>query len=209
MPNDRALVMLGGGGHAAVCADTLTVAGWEVLGYYGPDDDCPEMTHLGTDDDFFSGPGTDARAAFVAIGSNRLRLRLFHRALDSGWTVPNAISPHAVIASSARVADAGVLVMPGAILNAHSQVGAAAIINTGAVVEHHVVVGQAAHIAPHVTLTGRVRVGAGTFIGAGATVIPEVTIGAAAVVGAGATVVRDVPDGVLVVGTPARIVREL
>lgn len=41
-------------------------------------------------------------------------------------------------------------------------------------------------------------------IGANATVLPGVTIGVGAVVGAGAVVVKDVPDGITVVGNPAR-----
>jgi maltose O-acetyltransferase len=40
-------------------------------------------------------------------------------------------------------------------------------------------------------------------------VLPGVTIGADTGVGAGAVVTRDLPAGVLAVGNPARVVREL
>ena len=40
-------------------------------------------------------------------------------------------------------------------------------------------------------------------------VCPGVTIGADTVVGAGSVVTRDLPSGVLAVGSPARVVREL
>jgi acetyltransferase-like isoleucine patch superfamily enzyme len=43
-------------------------------------------------------------------------------------------------------------------------------------------------------------------VGTGAIVLPGVTIGAGAMVGAGAVVTVDVPDGVTVVGNPARVV---
>jgi len=46
-------------------------------------------------------------------------------------------------------------------------------------------------------------------IGAGAVVLPGVVIGEEAVVGAGAVVTRDVPPRTVVVGTPARVVREV
>ncbi len=38
---------------------------------------------------------------------------------------------------------------------------------------------------------------------------PGVTIGRDTVVGAGAVVTRDLPDGVLAVGNPARVIRQL
>jgi len=44
-------------------------------------------------------------------------------------------------------------------------------------------------------------------IGANATLLPGVTIGRDALVGAGAVVVHDVPDGAVVVGSPARVVK--
>lgn len=70
--------------------------------------------------------------------------------------------------------------------------------------EHKRVRGQAImsgelHVAP-------VRLCEGCDIGVGAIVLPGVTVGRFAQVGAGAVVTRDVPDGVVVVGSPARIV---
>jgi acetyltransferase-like isoleucine patch superfamily enzyme len=49
----------------------------------------------------------------------------------------------------------------------------------------------------------------GARVGAGAVLCPAVEIGEEAFVGAGAVVVRDVPPRVLVVGNPARIVRDV
>ncbi len=47
------------------------------------------------------------------------------------------------------------------------------------------------------------------WLGGGVIVLPGVTIGAGTVVGAGAVVTRDLPAGVLAVGNPARVVRQL
>jgi len=49
----------------------------------------------------------------------------------------------------------------------------------------------------------------GSKIGANATVLPGIVIGPNALVGAGAVVVRDVPDGKVVVGNPARILKDV
>jgi acetyltransferase-like isoleucine patch superfamily enzyme len=49
----------------------------------------------------------------------------------------------------------------------------------------------------------------GAKIGANATLLPGVIVGRNALVGAGAVVVRDVPDGKVVVGNPARIIKDV
>jgi acetyltransferase-like isoleucine patch superfamily enzyme len=49
----------------------------------------------------------------------------------------------------------------------------------------------------------------GAKIGANATLLPGVTIGRDALVGAGSVVIEDVPDGAVVVGNPARVVRRI
>lgn len=51
------------------------------------------------------------------------------------------------------------------------------------------------------------HVGAGAQIGVNVTVLPYVRIGAGAIIGAGSVVVHDVEPGVVVVGSPARVVR--
>ena len=47
----------------------------------------------------------------------------------------------------------------------------------------------------------------GCSIGAGAVILPGIRIGKHSIVGAGAVVTKDVPDGVVVVGNPARVVK--
>ena len=54
-----------------------------------------------------------------------------------------------------------------------------------------------------------VIIGADVWIASGALILPGVTIGARTVVGAGSVVTRSLPDGVLAVGNPCRIVREI
>lgn len=59
------------------------------------------------------------------------------------------------------------------------------------------------------TRLARVRVGSRVYIGAGAILLPGCVIGDDCVVGAGAIVSGEVPAGKLVVGNPARVVRDV
>ncbi|WP_194784411.1 sugar O-acetyltransferase [Actinomyces haliotis] len=54
-----------------------------------------------------------------------------------------------------------------------------------------------------------ITIGDNVWLGGGVIVCPGVTIGANTVVGAGSVVTKDLPSGVLAVGSPARVLREL
>ena len=54
-----------------------------------------------------------------------------------------------------------------------------------------------------------VRVGRNCWLGAGTVVLPGVTIGDDTVIGAGSVVTKDIPAGVVAVGNPCRVMREV
>jgi serine acetyltransferase len=97
-----------------------------------------------------------------------------------------------------------VMIAANATINPLATVGTGAICNTGCIIEHECVVGEFAHIGPGAVLCGNVKIGDGTFVGANAVIKQGITVGKNAMIGAGAVVVKDVPDGVTVVGVPAK-----
>ncbi len=54
-----------------------------------------------------------------------------------------------------------------------------------------------------------VSIGDDVWIGGGALILAGVTIGSRTIIGAGSVVTRDIPAGVLAVGNPCRVVREI
>lgn len=56
------------------------------------------------------------------------------------------------------------------------------------------------------TKIGRVMIGDNVFIGAESVVLPGVTIGDNVIIGANSTVTHDVPAGMVVAGTPAKVI---
>ena len=94
-------------------------------------------------------------------------------------------------------------------------------ISAGVFIPENVVLEDNVFVGPHAVFTndknppsfGEWRkekptiVKSGASIGANSTILPNITIGKGSVVGAGAVVTKNVPDGVTVVGNPARILR--
>jgi len=209
----RSVVLMGGGGHAAVVADAARLSGWNVLGFvsdHGPDEhqraqqDRAGLAWLGTIDALAdvlknAPPDTDV---FPAVGDSELRRAWMQRAASAGVAVAIIVHPTAVIAESASL-EPGVFVAPQAVIGPRANVMASAIINTAAVVEHDCEIGACAHIAPGCILTGSVHVGDAAMVGARAVIIPERIIGAGAFIAAGAVVTQNVEPSARVAGCPA------
>ena len=54
-----------------------------------------------------------------------------------------------------------------------------------------------------------IEIGSDCWIGGGAIICPGVKIGSKSVIGAGSVVTRDIPEGVVAVGNPCRVLREI
>jgi len=139
--------------------------------------------------------------------STTLRSRFVEQVEPYGVKFATLIHPSARVSSRSRLGD-GTIVNPGVIIASNTQLGRHVFVNRGTLIGHHTRIGDYVTIQPGANIAGVCRIGEATYVGMGAVVIDHVTIGAHSVVGAGAVVTKDVPDNVLVVGVPARIVKE-
>lgn len=208
------VLIVGAGGHAAVVADTLQRAhdageAVQPIGYVDDDRSLHGRTPLGLP--VLAGlaaiPDIAHDALLVAIGDNGTRKRLFEELRRGGEQFAVAKHPGAIVAPDVFLGP-GTIVCPGVIVNPGSTIGANVILNTGCSVDHHNSIGAHVHIAPGARLGGEVTVGEGTLVGLGANVMPRRRIGDWSIVGAGALVHGDVAEAVVVVGVPARVIRE-
>ena len=205
------LLIFGAGGHGKVVAETARAIGnWNEIMF--ADDAYPEVTSVDgypvTAD--FSGarPMENGHSdVIVAIGDNRKRSHLTMQLRETGFNPVTLIHPAAVVANSARI-ETGTVIFAQAVVQAAARIGSAAIVNTAATVDHDCVVGDGVHLSPGVHLGGEVQVGDNSWLGVGATVINRIAIGRDVTVGAGSCVIGNLPDGVTVVGVPARPIRQ-
>jgi UDP-perosamine 4-acetyltransferase len=206
------VVGVGAGGHAKVIIDILsyfprmqvvglvelatrlfgeTIEGSLILGH---EDMLPQLLAEGINSAFIGIGG---------VGNNRPRAEVYARILKLGFDLITAIHPQAVVARSVKLGR-GVSIMAGVVVNPAVVIGDNVILNSHCTVEHDCVIGDHVHIAPGAILSGAVEIGRLSHIGTGASIRQGVHIGERVVVGVGSVVVSDVPDGMVVVGAPAR-----
>ena len=205
----QGLILLGGGGHAAVVAEAARAAGFIVLGYL---DDSPDdgqespivgFKRLGGIADLAAAMKLHRHAFFhAAVGDAELRRKWID--LPAPRNTPAVIHPAAHISPTATIAD-GAFIGPCAVVHTRATIGRGAIINTGAIIEHDCIIEPFAHVAPGSVLAGKVQIGEMTLVGAGSVIIPGVKIGARVTLGAGAVALSDVPDDSMAIGVPARV----
>lgn len=125
------------------------------------------------------------------------------------------IEPGSVIRDRVDIGDRAVIMM-GAIINIGARIGEETMIDMGAVLGARATIGKRSHIGAGAVVAGvleppskqPVIIGDDVLVGANAVILEGVVIGDNAVVAAGSVVTEDVPPGVVVAGTPARIIKE-
>ena len=94
------------------------------------------------------------------------------------------------------------------IVNPDTKIADCAVINTRSLIEHGNCVGCCSNISTNVVLNGDVKVDELTFIGSSSVINGQLLIGKNSIIGSGSVVIRNVPDNVVVVGAPAKIIKE-
>ena len=147
-----------------------------------------------------------------------------HTVIYAGNTIGDRFQTgHGVLVRESNEIGDDVSVGSHSIVEHHVRIGDGVRIHSNVFIPEFTILEAGAWLGPNVVLTNatypRSRgvkeslhgplIREGAKIGANATLLPGLTIGRDALVGAGAVVVADVPEGVVVAGNPARILRRV
>ena len=101
----------------------------------------------------------------------------------------------------------GAVVMHHVTIASGVSIGVHCMILPNSIISHDCKIGDYTTIAGGASISGGVTIGESSYIGANASIIGNVTVGECCLVGMGAVVLEDVPDNTVVVGNPARAIR--
>ena len=126
------------------------------------------------------------------------------------------IEPGAIIRDRVSIGKNAVIMM-GAVINIGAEIGEGTMVDMNAVIGARGQLGKRVHLGAGAVVAGVLeppskepcQIGDDALIGANAVILEGVKIGAGAVVAAGSVVTEDVPAGVVVAGSPARIIKNV
>ncbi|WP_434658044.1 acetyltransferase [Sulfurimonas sp. NW9] len=172
----KEIILLGGGGHCKSVIDVIEAEGhFKIAGiiekYVGESKSVLGYKLIGTDDELEK-LREQYEYAFVTVGhikSNTVRIKLFEKLKNLGFTIPIIISPFAYVSKHAKI-EAGTVVMHHTLINAGVRVGENCIINSKALLEHDCTIENHVHVSTNALLNGDVHVKEHSFIGSGTVV---------------------------------------
>lgn len=207
----KEIYIIGGGPYGEVMFELAHSCGYEVLGFYdvyeersGEIMDTP-MLGVYTD---LKDSEIEGKNFIVATGDNKIRYSIMKEINKKGGILPTLIHPSAHISKSAKIGN-GVYIHAGAVIWTKVELGDGVIISPNTVIAHHTKIGKACMISTMCAVGASLSVGDYSFFGFGSIAITGINkVGKNVYLGAGTTVTKDTEDNVLMVGTPARVVRE-
>ena len=121
--------------------------------------------------------------------------------------VINLIAPGAFVAGNSKLG-AGCVIYPGCFVGHNAVLGDRVFALAGAIINHDDVLEDRVTVCSNASLAGFVHIEADTYLGQACTVRQYLRIGQGSLVGMGAVVVGNVPANSIMVGNPARKLRD-
>ena len=204
---NKALIIIGGGGHAAALAEILLKQNKKIVGIVAPEliatsNVFENIEFFYNDDDILKFKPEDILLV-NGIGSmpyKSLREDVYTRFKKLGYEFATVIADSALVSDYSTL-ECGVQVMNNCVVNIGSKVGENTIINTSTSIDHDCTIGTHCHLAPRTTLSGQVVIKNNVHVATGVNVINNITIGHNTIIGVGANITKTIPAKSIVYGT--------
>lgn len=144
----------------------------------------------------------------IGHGGTLERYKVYNKFIRIGGIPVSSISDKACIGEHSVHIGRGSIVMPFSVISNHSTIGMGTLFNGYAMLGHDSTIGDFCEICPFTAISGNCEIGPFTFIGTGAIILPKVKVGKNVIIGAGSLVTKDVTDNCVVIGSPAKLIKQ-
>jgi sugar O-acyltransferase (sialic acid O-acetyltransferase NeuD family) len=160
---------------------------------------------LRTEEEVLNHFRTDNRFV-LGLGSPKLRFKLYKQFKAIGGELHNLIDQTTTVGTYVTLGE-GPTLMSGVKVSNGVKIGKGLLGYYDSIITHDVEIGDFVELSPGCKLLGHVKIGNQVHVGAGAIILPRLIIGEAAIIGAGAVVTKDVEPYTVVVGNPAKVLK--
>lgn len=143
----------------------------------------------------------------VSVGEPITRKILYQKIKEKGLNIATLTYPGYVQSLGVKIGR-GTIVHCGALIQHEVEIRENCMINMHSTLGHNVVVGENSVISTGAIVGGNTSIGENTYIGSGAVLRDDIRIGNNCIIGMGAVVTKSVEDNMVMVGNPARFLRE-
>ncbi len=205
----RDLLILGTGVHGLEMAEIVRRVNrerptWNLLGFVAPESQAERIGEvrcglpvLGTL------PIVEEHPDALLVPDNEFP----HAAAVPRERLVSLVDPSCFVSPVARIGP-GCVIYPNGFVGHNAQLGERVFALSGSVINHDDVLEDRVVLCSHVSLAGHVHVEADCYLGQACTVRQFVRIGRNCLIGMGSVVLKDVPADSVMVGNPARRLRE-
>jgi sugar O-acyltransferase (sialic acid O-acetyltransferase NeuD family) len=210
---DKEIYVLGIGIASMVYLEHAEACGYKIVGLYHYNEErtgeviCGHKI-IGSFSDMFVA-GVKGKSFLLTQGKMSLRKELTKKILAEGGIIPTMIHPLASVSKYTEIGE-GCLIGPYTVIQAQCKISNGVIVRDQALICHGTTVDNYVFVGPKALVGAMLHVKEQAFIGQGSILISSkaTEIGENVLIGAGSLVTKPVPDNVVVVGSPAKVIKQ-
>lgn len=206
-------VIIGAGKYGEVYLSYLQEAGVDVVGFL---DDDPNIINIKFGGLPVLGPTSilpilkekyGITAVYCPLGNNRLRVKFLRLAASLGYETPNYIHPSVIISPHVKIGK-GVYILLGTKIMPFTIIEDYVMISMNVSIAHHNTLQTGCFLSTGCNFGASIIAEENSYCGIGSTIMTGLQIlGKDCLIGAGAVVIKNVPQGAIMAGVPAKIIK--